>query len=1123
MAGPANPDPVDITQPDGSIITTRLRGDEFQNWNELEETGHTIIRNHSTGFWEYAAQNSDGTLRGSGVTVKPRGQNAPVNIPKGLRPPRKKELEKQMNEMLKDVYRQRVSKTRSGISQDGPIIYAAPGDWLPPTPVSGTRKMLLILISFSDKAISTTPASWYTAVFDTTAKSVAKYYKENSFNTLNITPASHTQSGNPAGVVSVTLSTAHPNSYNLSDAALFTSDQTWGNGALQQAAPFVDFNSLDTNGDGNLDPSEVVIYFIAAGYEYSASSGSTPAVWAHAWRTSGTGLTAGTKNVQQWSQSGEYYNAAIQMPMGVVAHELGHQMGGLPDLYDTSNQNSGMGLFSLMAGGSWGGNTGEVFGTTPVALDAWSREYVGWTTPVTPTTGATVYLPGSLSASNAALKLILPATSTAEYFLAENRYPIGWDLGLKGWFGSSWAGGLLLTHIDITAGTSGSNDINNYTLNSTTPGHQGVVPVQASTTTCNMLTVGSKCYGHATTLFYQGNNSIWGPSTNPNSNYYAGATTAIELNTISLPASTMSAVLVMPLQNGTCGSSHNQAFSVAPSTNLCITGNPSTVNGNGRPWNWTCSGLNGGAVANCRAFSISQQVTLVTQNFDDVTTPALPAGWLSNGTLATWQTNSGTIHPSGIAAHTPSNLVYFNSRTASSGNTAYLSSPAFSLFGKEAGRANFWMYRDSDYSSSADLINVYVNTTSSLAGASLLGTVNRYIGFSPAVGSAGWYEYTFDIPVTYSGSTNYLLIDGVSAYGNDIHLDDITVVAFPAATVPGAPIIGTATPGNTRATVSFTAPVNDGGSAITGYTATSSPGNISATGTASPITVTGLANGTAYTFTVTATNSVGTGTASAASNGVTPVISAPDAPNGVTAIAGNTQATVSFTAPVNDGGSAITGYIATSSPGNITATGTASPITVTGLTNGAAYTFTVTATNAVGTGTASAASNSVTPATVPGVPTIGTATAGNGQATITFTSPGSDGGSAITGYTVTSHPGNITATGTASPITVTGLTNGTAYTFTVTATNAVGTGAASAASNSVTSYPDGDLTGDGTVDTGDALRALRIAAGIITPTTNDILRGDVAPLVNGVPQPDGNIDIGDVVVILRKAVGLVIW
>jgi alpha-tubulin suppressor-like RCC1 family protein len=89
-------------------------------------------------------------------------------------------------------------------------------------------------------------------------------------------------------------------------------------------------------------------------------------------------------------------------------------------------------------------------------------------------------------------------------------------------------------------------------------------------------------------------------------------------------------------------------------------------------------------------------------------------------------------------------------------------------------------------------------------------------------------------------------------------------------------------------------------------------------------------------------------------------------------------------------------------------------------------------------------------AVVPGAPTIGTATAGDAQASVAFTAPASNGGSAITGYTVTSNPGGLTGTGASSPITVSGLTNGTAYTFTVTATNSVGTGSASAASNSVT-------------------------------------------------------------------------
>ena len=94
---------------------------------------------------------------------------------------------------------------------------------------------------------------------------------------------------------------------------------------------------------------------------------------------------------------------------------------------------------------------------------------------------------------------------------------------------------------------------------------------------------------------------------------------------------------------------------------------------------------------------------------------------------------------------------------------------------------------------------------------------------------------------------------------------------------------------------------------------------------------------------------------------------------------------------------------------------------------------------------------------LPGAPTIGTATGGNGEASVTFTAPANPGYPTTLTYEVTSSPGSITASGSASPITVTGLTNGTEYTFTVTATNDTGTGPASAASNAVTPVAEGGL------------------------------------------------------------------
>lgn len=89
-------------------------------------------------------------------------------------------------------------------------------------------------------------------------------------------------------------------------------------------------------------------------------------------------------------------------------------------------------------------------------------------------------------------------------------------------------------------------------------------------------------------------------------------------------------------------------------------------------------------------------------------------------------------------------------------------------------------------------------------------------------------------------------------------------------TVPGKPTAVSATAGDTETEVSFTAPANDGGDAITGYRVTSTPGSITATGSSSPITITGLTNGVEYTFTVAATNSIGYGAESDPSNAVTP-------------------------------------------------------------------------------------------------------------------------------------------------------------------------------------------------------------------------------------------------------------
>ena len=193
----------------------------------------------------------------------------------------------------------------------------------------------------------------------------------------------------------------------------------------------------------------------------------------------------------------------------------------------------------------------------------------------------------------------------------------------------------------------------------------------------------------------------------------------------------------------------------------------------------------------------------------------------------------------------------------------------------------------------------------------------------------------------------------------------------------------------------------------------------------------------------------GTGTPSV------PTSTAPGAPTIGAVTAGNGQAIVSWSPPASNGGSPITGYTVTASPGGQTATTTgATGVVVPGLTNGTPYTFTVTATNGTGISVPSAPSASVTPnagAILLGAPTIGVATAGNGQSIVTWAPPASNGGSPITGYTVTASPGGQTATTTgATGVVVPALTNGTPYTFTVTAINRTGTSLPSAPSAPVT-------------------------------------------------------------------------
>ena len=275
--------------------------------------------------------------------------------------------------------------------------------------------------------------------------------------------------------------------------------------------------------------------------------------------------------------------------------------------------------------------------------------------------------------------------------------------------------------------------------------------------------------------------------------------------------------------------------------------------------------------------------------------------------------------------------------------------------------------------------------------------------------------------------------------------DDVLV---PAA-APGAPRGVTAQPGVSSARVTWAAPASAGGSAVTSYLVTAAPGgrNVRVDGDVTEAEVEGLENGIAYTFTVVAINGVGSSEASARSAAVTPTAAAtaPGSPREVRAVAGDGVATVSWSGPSSDGGSAVTAYTVTASPGGrvVTVAGTVTQAEVEGLQNGIAYTFTVVAANDIGTSSASGSSESVTPAGAPGRPAKPLVKVKRDKLVVKWTTP-ENNGSPISGYVVSVSKGrSVTTTGTRTRVVIRKARPGN-YKIRVAAVSDVGTSAKSA-------------------------------------------------------------------------------
>ncbi|QBO36443.1 hypothetical protein EQG49_08160 [Periweissella cryptocerci] len=297
-------------------------------------------------------------------------------------------------------------------------------------------------------------------------------------------------------------------------------------------------------------------------------------------------------------------------------------------------------------------------------------------------------------------------------------------------------------------------------------------------------------------------------------------------------------------------------------------------------------------------------------------------------------------------------------------------------------------------------------------------------------------QYNFQVQVNFS--------DGSSQMSS-------IVSATPAA-VPSTPPLW-AYSGDGEVNLAWSAP-NDGGSPIIGYSVRYKSTDSSmwipypTDGTATSTTIDGLQNGQMYNFQVAAINASGIGSYGSAT--ATP-ISVPDTPV-LTPIPGDGQVKLTWTVP-DDGGAPITGYTLRYKPTDSDDTawvtyptdGTATTATIDGLTNGQSYDFEIAAINYLGAG--AYGSTQAIPAALPAAPEL-TPTRGDGQVELTWTVPDDDG-SPITGYALRYKPTDSDDTawvtyptdGTATAVTIDGLTNGQSYDFEVAAINAIGTGA----------------------------------------------------------------------------------
>ncbi len=275
------------------------------------------------------------------------------------------------------------------------------------TSATTTLKVLVILAEFSDVAATTSATTYDSLLFSASrpAGSMRQYYRENSYGALDVT----------GKVEGPWIHLSHPRDYYANGSGgLFgtypRNAQYLVEEAVLGAANYVDFAQYDGNGDGYVD----YLIVVHSGRGKEQTNGALD-IHSHTWTTFHDVTVDGVR-------VSTYSTVPEDGQIGVCTHEFGHQLG-LPDLYTASG--AGIGLFSLMATGAWGGRVVE--GDHPTQLDAWCKARLGFLRPTVVSRNATAQALPPVEMSPTAWKLWTLGAPAHEYFLAENRQYVGQD------------------------------------------------------------------------------------------------------------------------------------------------------------------------------------------------------------------------------------------------------------------------------------------------------------------------------------------------------------------------------------------------------------------------------------------------------------------------------------------------------------------------------------------------------------------------------------------------------------------------------------------------------------------------------------------------------------------------